>query len=162
LGDETSIIIDIEVNLPKGKKSIGLDDMHEMTKQFTPEFYKKKQDFFIAHPLTMSQMEKQIKFNHGMLIKYEKLFTENKSGELKKNIDISEEIYNQAGKRNIEWVRKVINYLEQNPTKSIAIIVGAGHIFGMDNKEKKNGPTLPNLLMKTKGVFDVKYDFILN
>ena len=59
-------------------------------------------------------------------------------------------------------VLKAIEFLEtlrilSTINKNIAIIVGGGHIFGFDEKNKKTGKTLPNLLSKMKNVKNVNY-----
>ena len=72
-------------------------------------------------------------------------------------VDVSNEMFLQAEERNIEWLKKIFDYLDKNPNKNIAIIVGGSHIFGFDDKNKKTGKTLPNLLSKIKNVKNVNY-----
>jgi len=66
-------------------------------------------------------------------------------------------VLNETEERNVEWLKKIFDYLDKNPTKNIAIIVGGAHIFGFDEKNKKTGKTLPNLLSKMKNVKNVNY-----
>ena len=82
-----------------------------------------------------------------------KLFKNNTSMKLNMGVDI----LNETEERNIEWLKKIFDYLDKNPTKNIAIIVGGAHIFGFDEKNKKTGKTLPNLLSKMKNVKNVNY-----
>jgi hypothetical protein len=84
-------------------------------------------------------------------------FTTNTSMKLNIGVDISNKNSLETEERNIEWLKKIFDYLDKNPTKNIAIIVGAAHIFGFDEKNKKTGKTLPNLLSKMKNVKNVNY-----
>jgi len=131
--------------------------MKELTKQFTAKFYEDITNLLIAKPLEISKIEKQLKDQIKIMTNWNAKFKTNTSMKMNIGVDVSNEIFLEAEKRNIEWLKKIFDYLDKNPTKNIAIIVGAGHIFGFDDKNKKTGKTLPNLLSKMKNVKNVSY-----
>jgi hypothetical protein len=147
----------IETILANKKKIIALDNLKELTKQFTPKYYEDKTNLLIANPLEVSNIEKQLK---NQIIRMNNLiakFKTNTSMKMNIGVDVSKEMFLQAEERNIEWLKKVFDYLDKNPTKNIAIIVGAVHIFGLNDTNKKTGKTLPNLLSKVKNVKNISY-----
>jgi len=147
----------IENILANKKKTIALDNMKELTKQFTPKFYEVITNLLIAKPPEVSQIEKNLKGNLIFLNKLSGFFKNNTSAKMNIGIDLTNEMFLEAEKRNIEWLKKIFDYLDKNPTKNIAVIVGGLHIFGIDEKNKKTGKTLPNLLSKMKNVKNVSY-----
>ena len=147
----------IETILANKQKIIALDNMKELTKQFTPKFYEDITNLLIASPPNVSQFEKNLKDNIQIMNKWHTKFKTNTSMKMNVGVDITEEMFLQAEERNKQWLKKIFNYLDKNPTKNIAIIVGGGHIFGFDEKNKKTGETLPNLLSKMKNVKNVSY-----
>jgi hypothetical protein len=147
----------IENILANKKKTIALDNMKELTKQFTPKFYEVITNLLIAKPPEVSQIEKNLKGNLIFLNKLSGFFKNNTSAKMNIGIDLTNEMFLEAEKRNIEWLKKIFDYLDKNPTKHIAIIVGGAHIFGFDEKNNKTGKTLPNLLSKMKNVKNVTY-----
>jgi hypothetical protein len=147
----------IESILANKKKKIALDNMKEMTKQFTPKYYEVITNLLIATPPTVLNIEKMLKGNLITLNKLIGLFLNNTSVKMNIGVDVSNEMYLHAEERNIEWIKKIFDYLDKNPTKNIAIIVGAAHIFGFNDKNKKTGNTLPNLLSKMKNVKNITY-----
>jgi hypothetical protein len=118
--------------------------------------YKRLQNTLISNPPNIVNINAQIKDSKKLLEKYEKLFSNNST--LK--IITTDEMINEITSRNIEWVKQIISVLDKNAEKSIAVCVGCNHIFGFDNKDKKIGKTLPNLLSNIKGVSDVNYGFV--
>ena len=147
----------IETILANKQKIIALDNMKELTKQFTPKFYEDITNLLIASPPNVSQFEKKLKDNIQIMNKWHAKFKTNTSMKMNVGVDITEEMFLQAEERNKQWLKKIFNYLDKNPTKNIAIIVGGAHIFGFDEKNKKTGETLPNLLSKMKNVKNVSY-----
>ena len=147
----------IETILANKQKIIALDNMKELTKQFTPKFYEDITNLLIASPPNISQFEKNLKDNIQIMNKWHDKFKTNTSMKMNVGVDITEEMFLQAKERNKQWLTKIFNYLDKNPTKNIAIIVGGAHIFGFDEKNKKTGETLPNLLSKMKNVKNVSY-----
>ena len=147
----------IETVLANKQKKIALDNVKELTKDFTPKFYEDITNLLIAKPLEISKIEKNLKGTLITLNKLSGLFKNNTSLKMNIGIDISNEMFLEAEKRNIEWLKKIFYYLDKNANKNIAIIVGGGHIFGFDEKNKKTGKTLPNLLSKMKNVKNVNY-----
>jgi hypothetical protein len=146
----------IENILANKKKIIALDNMKELTKQFTPKFYEDITNLLIAKPPKISKIEKNFKESIKLINKWIAKFTTNTS--MKLNIgNIGVDVLNETEERNVEWLKKIFDYLDKNPTKNIAIIVGGAHIFGFDEKNKKTGKTLPNLLSKMKNVKNVNY-----
>ena len=147
----------IETILVNNQKIIALDNMKELTKQFTPKFYEDITNLLIASPPNISQFEKNLKDNIQIMNKWHDKFKTNTSMKMNVGVDITDEMFLQAKERNKQWLTKIFNYLDKNPTKNIAIIVGGAHIFGFDEKNKKTGETLPNLLSKMKNVKNVNY-----
>ena len=147
----------IETILANKQKFIALDNMKELTKQFTPKFYEDITNLLIASPPNISQFEKNLKDNIQIMNKWHDKFKTNTSMKMNVGVDITDEMFLQAKERNKQWLTKIFNYLDKNPTKNIAIIVGGAHIFGFDEKNKKTGETLPNLLSKMKNVKNVNY-----
>lgn len=147
----------IETVLANKQKKIALDNVKELTKDFTPKFYEDITNLLIAKPLEISKIEKNLKGTLITLNKLSGLFKNNTSLKMNIGIDISNEMFLEAEKRNIEWLKKIFDYLDKNPNKNIAIIVGGAHIFGFDEKNKKTGNTLPNLLSKMNNVKNVNY-----
>ena len=147
----------IETILVNNQKIIALDNMKELTKQFTPKFYEDITNLLIASPPNVSQFEKNLKDNIQIMNKWHNKFKTNTSMKMNVGVDITDEMFLQAKERNKQWLTKIFNYLDKNPTKNIAIIVGGAHIFGFDEKNKKTGETLPNLLSKMKNVKNVNY-----
>ena len=147
----------IETILVNNQKIIALDNMKELTKQFTPKFYEDITNLLIASPPNISQFEKNLKDNIQIMNKWHDKFKTNTSMKMNVGVDITDEMFLQAKERNKQWLTKIFNYLDKNPTKNIAIIVGGAHIFGFDEKNKKTGETLPNLLSKMKNVKNVSY-----
>lgn len=147
----------IETILANTKNKVVLDNMKELTKQFTPKFYEDITNLLIASPPNVSQFEKNLKDNIQIMNKWHTKFKTNTSMKMNVGVDITEEMFLQAKERNKQWLTKIFNYLDKNPTKNIAIIVGGAHIFGFDEKNKKTGETLPNLLSKMKNVKNVNY-----
>ena len=143
----------IETILANKKKIIALDNMKKLTIHITPKFYEDITNLLIAKPPKISKIEKYLKDQIKLINKYIAKFTTNTSMKINMGIDILHE----AEERNIEWLKKIFDYLDKNPTKNIAIIVGGAHIFGFDEKNKKTGKTLPNLLSKMKNVKNVTY-----
>ena len=147
----------IETVLANKQKKIALDNVKELTKDFTPKFYEDITNLLIAKPLEISEIEKNLKGLKKMINNWIAKFTTNTSMKLNIGVDISNENSLETEVRNIEWLKKIFVYLDKNPTKNIAIIVGGAHIFGFDEKNKKTGKTLPNLLSKMKNVKNVNY-----
>lgn len=147
----------IENILANKKKNIMLDNIEELIKEFTPEHYEDITNILIAKPYKISQIEKGLKDEIKMINNWIAKFTTNTSMNLNMDFDILHELLEEAEERNIDWLKKIFDYLDKNPTKNIAIIVGAAHIFGFNEKNKKTGNTLPNLLSKMKNVKNVKY-----
>lgn len=146
----------IETILANKKKIIALDNMKDLTKQFTSKFYEDITNLLIAKPPEISKIEKNLKDTIKLINKWIAKFTTNTS--MKLNIgNMGVDVLNETEKRNVEWLKKIFDYLDKNPTKNIAIIVGGAHIFGFDEKNKKTGKTLPNLLSKMKNVKNVNY-----
>ena len=146
----------IETILANKKKIIALDNMKDLTKQFTSKFYEDITNLLIAKPPEISKIEKNLKDTIKLINKWIAKFTTNTS--MKLNIgNMGVDVLNETEERNIEWLKKIFDYLDKNPTKNIAIIVGGAHIFGFDEKNKKTGKTLPNLLSKMKNVKNVNY-----
>ena len=143
----------IETILANKKKIIALDNMKKLTIHITPKFYEDITNLLIAKPPKISKIEKYLKDNIKLINKYIAKFTTNTSMKINMGVDV----LNEAEERNVEWVKKIFDYLDKNPTKKIAIIVGGAHIFGFDEKNKKTGKTLPNLLSKMKNVKNVNY-----
>lgn len=143
----------IETILANKKKIIALDNMKKLTIHITPKFYEDITNLLIAKPPKISKIEKYLKDQIKLINKYIAKFTTNTSMKINMGIDI----LHKAEERNVEWVKKIFDYLDKNPTKKIAIIVGGAHIFGFDEKNKKTGKTLPNLLSKMKNVKNVNY-----
>lgn len=143
----------IETILANKKKIIALDNMKKLTIHITPKFYEDMTNLLIAKPPEISKIEKYLKDNIKLINKYIAKFTTNTSMKINMGVDV----LNEAEERNVEWVKKIFDYLDKNPTKKIAIIVGGAHIFGFDEKNKKTGKTLPNLLSKMKNVKNVNY-----
>ena len=133
--------------------------MKELTKQFTPKFYEDITNLLIANPPEISKIEKNLKESIKLINNWNAKFKTNTS--MKLNIgnigNMGVDLLNETEERNIEWVKKIFDYLDKNPTKNIAIIVGGAHIFGFDEKNRKTGKTLPNLLSKMKNVKNVNY-----
>ena len=143
----------IETVLANKKKKIILDNLKEVTNNITPKFYEDMTNLLIANPIKVSQLEKNLKSYLITLNKFMGLFKTNTSVKMiggVNGVNVQEE------KRNIEWIKKIFNYLDENPTKNIAIIVGFSHIFCND-KDRKIAKTLPNLLSKMKNVKNVNY-----
>jgi len=140
----------IETVLANKKKKIILDNLKEVTNNITPKFYEDMTNLLIANPIEVSQLEKNLKGYLITLNKFMGLFKNNTSVKMNVGVDVSVE------KRNIEWLKKIFDYLDKNPTKNIAIIVGFSHIF-CDDKDKKISKTLPNLLLKIKNVKNLNY-----
>lgn len=143
----------IETILANKKKIIALDNMKKLTIHITPNFYEDITNLLIAKPPKISKIEKYLKDNIKLINKYIAKFTTNTSMKINMGVDV----LNEAEERNVEWVKKIFDYLDKNPTKNIAIIVGGAHIFGFNEKNKKTGKTLPNLLSKMKNVKNVNY-----
>jgi hypothetical protein len=143
----------IETILANKKKIIALDNMKKLTIHITPKFYEDMTNLLIAKPPEISKIEKYLKDNIKLINKYIAKFTTNTS----MKINMGVHVLNEAEERNVEWVKKIFDYLDKNPTKNIAIIVGGAHIFGFNEKNKKTGKTLPNLLSKMKNVKNVNY-----
>lgn len=147
----------IETVLANKQKKITLDNLKKLTKEFTPKFYEDITNLLIAKPPEISKIEKNLKGTLIMLNKLSGLFKTNTSMKMNIGVDVSNEMFLEAEERNIEWLKKIFDYLDKNPNKNIAIIVGGAHIFGFDEKNKKTGKTLPNLLSKMKNVKNVNY-----
>jgi hypothetical protein len=147
----------IETILANKKKIIALDNMKEFTKQFTAKFYEDITNLLIAKPLEISKIEKQLKDQIKIMTNWNAKFKTNTSMKINIGVDVSNEMFLEAEERNIKWLKKIFDYLDKNPNKNIAIIVGGAHIFGFDDKNKKTGKTLPNLLSKMKNVKNVNY-----
>ena len=146
----------IETILANKKKIIALDNIKKLAKQFTSKFYEDITNLLIANPPEISKIEKNLKDTIKLINKWIAKFTTNTS--MKLNIgNMGVDVLNETEKRNVEWLKKIFDYLDKNPTKNIAIIVGGAHIFGFDEKNKKTGKTLPNLLSKMKNVKNVNY-----
>ena len=141
--------------LANKKKTFQLDNTKEMTKQYTPKYYEDITNLLIATPLDVSKIEKVLKDQIKLMTTLIAKFKNDNAFNIR--TDISKEMNLRAENRNIEWINKIFNYLDKNPTKNIAIIVGCAHIFGVDEKNKKTGNTLPNLLSKQKNVTNVNY-----
>jgi hypothetical protein len=120
--------------------------------------HKRLQNALISNPPNIVDINTQIKGAKILLEKYENLFENNST--LKIITNITDEMRNELTPRNTEWVKQIISVLDKNPEKSIAICVGSDHIFGIDNKNKKIGKTLPNLLSNIKVVSDVNYGVV--
>jgi hypothetical protein len=147
----------IETILANKKKIIALDNLKELTKQFTPKYYEDITNLLIAKPHEVSKIEKQLKNQIKLMTNLISKFKTNTSMKMNIGVDVSNEMFLQAEERNIEWINKIFDYLDKNPTKNIAIIVGAAHIFGFNNTNKKTGKTLPNLLSKIKNLRNLSY-----
>ena len=146
----------IETILANKKKIIALDNIKELAKKFTSKFYEDITNLLIAKPPEISKIEKNLKDTIKLINKWIAKFTTNTS--MKLNIsNMGVDVLNETEERNVEWLKKIFDYLDKNPTKNIAIIVGGAHIFGFDEKNKKTGTTLPNLLSKMKNVKNVNY-----
>ena len=143
----------IETILANKKKIIALDNMKKLTIHITTKFYENITNLLIAKPPKISKIEKYLKDQIKLINKYIAKFTTNTS----MKINMGTDILNETEERNVEWIKKIFDYLDKNPTKKIAIIVGGAHIFGFDEKNKKTGKTLPNLLSKMKNVKNVNY-----
>ena len=122
----------IETILSNKKKIIALDNMKELTKHFTPKFYEDITNLLIAKPLEVSKIEKQLKDQIKIMTNWIAKFKTNTSMKMNIGVDVSNEMFLQAEERNIEWLKKIFDYLDKNPNKNIAIIVGGAHIFGFD------------------------------
>lgn len=143
----------IETILANKKKIIALDNMKKLAKHVTSKFYEDITNLLIAKPPEISKIEKNFKDYIKVINNWNAKFKNNTSMKLNMGVDI----LNETEERNIEWLKKIFDYLDKNPTKNIAIIVGGAHIFGFDEKNKKTGKTLPNLLSKMKNVKNVNY-----
>ena len=143
----------IETILANKKKIIALDNMKKLTIHITPKFYEDITNLLIVKPPEISKIEKNLKDSIKVINNWNAKFKNNTSMKLNMGVDI----LNETEERNIEWLKKIFDYLDKNPTKNIAIIVGGAHIFGFDEKNKKTGNTLPNLLSKMNNVKNVNY-----
>lgn len=146
----------IETILANKKKIIALDNMKKLTIHITSKFYEDITNLLISNPPEISKIEKNLKESIKVINKWNAKFTTNTSMKLNMGV-MGVDILNETEERNIEWLKKIFDYLDKNPTKNTAIIVGGAHIFGFDEKNKKTGKTLPNLLSKMKNVKNVNY-----
>jgi hypothetical protein len=153
------IDIHIESILPK-KKCMALDSIKTNRPFLQKEYHEHILNMLVKDPPNISVVQRNITNFKVIKNQYESLFKHNQSMNLKK-VNYSDEMIEQCHYRNIQWIKKIKIYLDKNPNKTLAICVGALHIFGANDIDHKIGNTLPNLLSKINGVSDIMYNNII-